>query len=88
VDETLEWLYQVSLGKAPFNDEIESYIRSLGHEAGMAASHAIVLAELRQDLALAEVESDTMTVTTAKRKVELVEERMLLLFERLTETSK
>lgn len=81
MDETLiEWLYQVSLGKVPFNAEAEARIDAEAREdpkLAMAASLAIALSETRYDLAEAETSGDTMLVTTTKRKVELLEELML-----------
>lgn len=83
-----EWLYQVSLGKAPFDADAEARVDQAARaepKLGMAASLAIALAELRQDLAEAEDSGDTMLATTAKRKVELVEDLMLKAFESLGE---
>ncbi len=80
----IEWLYQVSLGKVPVDAEAEARMDSEGRatpELAMASSLAIVLAELRQELAEAEDAGDTMVTTTVKRKVELVEDLMLKAFE-------
>jgi len=76
----VEWLYQVSLGKATVGPRDEATLDAVALERpdlAMAASLAIALSELRQELAEAEDSEDTMLVTATKRKVELVEDLLL-----------
>jgi len=83
-DALIDLLYQVSLGKVPCDDRVEAAIVRATvdrPDLAMAATHALILAEYRQDLAEAESDGNTMLVTSIKRKIELVEELMLRAFE-------
>lgn len=82
---SIEWLYQISLGKIPCDQAVEARINALSvHPAfSSAATHALILAEYRMDLAEAESNGDSESATSLKRKIELVEERMLRAFEEL-----
>jgi hypothetical protein len=82
-----EHLYQVSLGKEnPQNlDSITKVAKRLWPEAPIdeAASYAIALAELRQDLAAAEDNRHMHAATGLKRKIDLLDDLMLQCIERM-----
>lgn len=82
-----EHLYQVSLGKVPVSeiDEMAGLAEQLWPNLpiGSAASYAIAIAELRQDLAAAEDNRHMRAATGLKRKIDLLEDLLLQCIEQL-----
>lgn len=66
-------LYQVALGKRPYDDALEARLGASKALEGLAAL-AIALAEIRQELAWSEEAGDMRAATAGKRKVELLED--------------
>jgi hypothetical protein len=81
-----EHLYQLSLGKVPPANVDEMVGAALqvwpDLPIGAAASYAIALAELRQDLAAAEDNRHMHAATGLKRKIDLLEDLLLQCIER------
>ena len=83
-EELIEYLYQVSLGKVSCDDDtIATIERSDASYPGLAnaATHALIIAEYRQELAEAESDEDAAEATSIKRKIDIVEGEILKLFE-------
>lgn len=82
-----EHLYQVSLGKRP-PDNIDVMVEIAttlwpDMPVNEAAAHAMALAELRSDLAVAEDNKHAHAATGLKRKIDLFEDLMLRCIERM-----
>jgi len=82
-----EHLYQVSLGKRP-PDNLDAMVviaAKLWPDVPVdeAASYALALAELRHDLATAEDNRHMHAATGLKRKIDLFEDMMLCVIEKM-----
>lgn len=87
LEELGEHLYQVSLGKRP-PDNLDAMVAIAARlwssiPIDEAATYAIVLAELRRDLATAEDNKHVHAATGLKRKIDLLEDLMLRVIERM-----
>lgn len=82
-----EHLYQMSLGKVPpaSADAMVAIAAKLWPDVPVddAAAYAIALAELRKDLAAAEDNRHAHAATGLKRKIDLLEDLMLRVIERM-----